>query len=211
MTAVIDITGFHFGMLSVLRTNGSDRYGMHWLCQCSCDDRQITVRGIDLRRGRKKSCGCTWRATFETTRVCARCKIEKPKEDFRKGNSGYGLRGYCCECTRITQLARYHRIKEIVLPRMRKERAAFRAEILSAYGGKCTCCGETESMFLAIDHKNNDGAKHRKEVGKCQQFYRWLKKNDYPSDFQILCANCNWGKYVNGGVCPHQTRGTHAG
>jgi hypothetical protein len=33
---------------------------------------------------------------------------------------------------------------------------------------------------------------------------RYIIKNNYPDDFQILCANCNWGKQLNGGVCPHQ-------
>ncbi len=75
------------------------------------------------------------------------------------------------------------------------------------YGGyKCACCGETELIFLSIDHINNDGAEHRKAIGNSTyKLYKWLKENDYPKGFQILCMNCNWGKKRNKGVCPHKS------
>jgi hypothetical protein len=76
-----------------------------------------------------------------------------------------------------------------------------------AYGGYvCACCGESERGFLSIDHINNDGNKLRKTHGHGADFYRWLKANNYPAGFQILCMNCNYGKHHNSGVCPHQTR-----
>jgi hypothetical protein len=31
-----------------------------------------------------------------------------------------------------------------------------------------------------------------------------LCKNGFPKGFQTLCMNCNWGKYRNGGQCPHK-------
>jgi hypothetical protein len=79
-----------------------------------------------------------------------------------------------------------------------------RFRILQAYGGKCVCCGETIPQFLNIDHINNDGAKHRREIGGSSGLQIWIEKNNYPKDFQILCYNCNVGKYLNGGVCPHK-------
>lgn len=82
-----------------------------------------------------------------------------------------------------------------------------KAEVFAAYGGKCTCCDEDNLIFLSIDHKNNDGAEHRKVITPGSQFYGWLKRNKYPSAFQILCHNCNHGKYLNGGVCPHKGAG----
>jgi hypothetical protein len=30
------------------------------------------------------------------------------------------------------------------------------------------------------------------------------QKHGYPEGFQVLCMNCNWGRYRNGGVCPHE-------
>lgn len=81
-------------------------------------------------------------------------------------------------------------------------RARYRKAVMDHYGGKCACCGETEDEFLTIDHKDNDGAEHRKSVDGAR-LYRWLMKQGYPTNFQILCMNCNWakGRY---GCCPHQ-------
>ena len=85
-----------------------------------------------------------------------------------------------------------------------------RNDVFTAYGGyKCNCCGETEKMFLSIDHVNNDGAAMRKAKlysGNGTGFYLWLRKNNFPNGFQVLCMNCQVGKHKNGGVCPHQRK-----
>lgn len=92
-----------------------------------------------------------------------------------------------------------------------ERRAKVRHEVFMAYGGfLCACCGETEPMFLTIDHINNDGANHRRELkdkigNGGASFFTWLKANKFPKGFQVLCRNCNWGKHANGGVCPHIT------
>jgi hypothetical protein len=31
-----------------------------------------------------------------------------------------------------------------------------------------------------------------------------LKKRGYPPGYRVLCFNCNRGRYLNGGVCPHE-------
>lgn len=83
-----------------------------------------------------------------------------------------------------------------------------RDKVYQAYGGyKCNCCGETEKSFLTIDHVNNDGAEHRRNE-KTNYIYRWLINNNFPSGFQILCMNCQWGKLRNEGICPHKFKGT---
>jgi hypothetical protein len=81
-----------------------------------------------------------------------------------------------------------------------------REEVILAYGGaRCVCCGESERSFLCIDHINGGGYQHRKQIGT-GSFYRWLRSNGFPSGFQVLCYNCNMGKLLNGGVCPHQMK-----
>jgi hypothetical protein len=56
-----------------------------------------------------------------------------------------------------------------------------------------------------MDHVENDGAAHRRQIGDgSDALILWLKKNGFPAGFQVLCANCNHGKRVNGGVCPHK-------
>jgi hypothetical protein len=76
-----------------------------------------------------------------------------------------------------------------------------REKVISHYGKKCKCCGETEMKFLTIDHINNDGAEHKRSIGGVD-LYNWIIKNNFPDTFQVLCWNCNCakGKY---GVCPH--------
>lgn len=79
-------------------------------------------------------------------------------------------------------------------------------EVFMAYGGyECACCGETEPMFLTIDHIDNDGAEHRRAMKSTggSSFFAWLRTNGFPKGFQVLCRNCNWGKHANGGICPH--------
>ena len=91
-----------------------------------------------------------------------------------------------------------------------EKRLQLRQLIFNHYGNMCACCGETESLFLSIDHVNNDGASERrsKKDGKRLtgiNFYIQIVKENFPDRYQILCMNCNFGKYRNGGVCPHET------
>lgn len=69
---------------------------------------------------------------------------------------------------------------------------------LTTLGHKCAWpeCEIARSEFLAFDHKDNDGAKHRKEIGSNgPAIINWLIKNDFPKDrIQLLCHNHNWLK-----------------
>lgn len=73
----------------------------------------------------------------------------------------------------------------------------------------CKCCGEKEILFLHIDHIEGNGAEHRRQLKAELGYYPggnnlpyWLKKNNYPDGFQVLCANCNLGKRLAKN-CPH--------
>lgn len=74
----------------------------------------------------------------------------------------------------------------------------YKKDILTHYSGDKPCCGNcgfSDIRALEVDHINNDGAEHRKEVcgGKRggMAMYRWIIKNKFPDTFQILCSNCN--------------------
>lgn len=73
---------------------------------------------------------------------------------------------------------------------------------LIKYGGMCACCGVKDIRLLTIDHINGGGNKHRRMLGH-SKIYRWLKQNRYPDGYQVLCWNCNLGKHLNHGICPH--------
>ncbi len=77
-----------------------------------------------------------------------------------------------------------------------------RLRVIQHYGGKCTCCGETEWRFLEFDHVNNDGNVHRRILK--HKIVKWIIDNNYPDSIQLLCSNCNKAKGLFG-CCPHQT------
>ena len=89
----------------------------------------------------------------------------------------------------------------------RKALGLLKAKVFNHYGPFCACCGEDIPQFLTIDHVNNDGAAHRRDSWHGSKIYQYIVENDYPDTFQVLCMNCNFGKYMNGGVCPHEELG----
>lgn len=101
---------------------------------------------------------------------------------------------------------------DICRPRHEKVRKAYRASLkrrtFNAYGGCiCSCppCGETLISFLTIDHISNIGKKRTTSGNK---FYEKLKTQGYPPGYRVLCFNCNTGRHINGGICPHITSNT---
>ena len=62
----------------------------------------------------------------------------------------------------------------------------------------CARCSEMDIDVLTLDHVHNDGAEQRRAFGRSflggTRLYCWLKKHNYPSGFQVLCANCNLKK-----------------
>lgn len=49
----------------------------------------------------------------------------------------------------------------------------------------------------------NDGKEHR-TLAKGANMASWLRRNGYPGGIQVLCFNCNLGKSINKGICPHK-------
>ena len=95
--------------------------------------------------------------------------------------------------------------REAVKKRARDTARQNKLIVLDVYGNsRCVCCGEKEVAFLTIDHINNDGRQHRQQVGAGSRLYRWLIANNFPDGYQVLCFNCNCGRQVNGGICPHE-------
>lgn len=76
-----------------------------------------------------------------------------------------------------------------------------RLDVIGHYGGKCAFCGDKNSNHLAIDHINNDGAEHRRSIGR-KLIYTWLQKNNYPNGFQVLCHTHNQEKCFYGTMTP---------
>ncbi len=84
-----------------------------------------------------------------------------------------------------------------------KRRIRLKKEILLMYGNSCACCGEDNILLLTVDHINNDGKKHRTLVHNDLTRYKEILMEYRPDLYQILCMNCNWGRYQHG-ICPHK-------
>lgn len=123
-----------------------------------------------------------------------RCKYERREKGLcvrcGKKRSESKNKNFCLKCT--------EHINQQAVKRKKKQKQI----VFERYGNKCSClgCPETNTRFLTIDHINNDGRKHR-NMGK--EFYKWIIKNNYPDDLQLLCWNCNSGRAQNNGICPH--------
>lgn len=79
-------------------------------------------------------------------------------------------------------------------------RAVLKFEVLSHYSGcsppQCKC-GYNDIRALTIDHVDGGGAQHRRELnGGGSRMYQWLKQNNFPLGFQVLCGCCQMIKRV---------------
>lgn len=128
-------------------------------------------------------------------KTCPRCQQDLPQDEahFYKANTARGLSCWCRWCS-----------NQVIKDRKRKQRI----EVLTHYSGgtpKCACCGVPELEFLAIDHVGGGGNAHRKAIGRNSgaAFYDWLRKEGYPTGYQVLCHNCNSARGFYG-ICPHE-------
>jgi hypothetical protein len=139
------------------------------------------------------------------TKHCSACKQDLPDTEFyfhirykdRKQPN-------CKDCDKRVARERLQIIKRTVM---------------DWYGGKCRCCGECSNlMFLTIDHVNDDGKREyngipcAKRIGNTKgggagaALYSRIHAKGFdarPKDLQVLCWNCQWGKQLGKGFCPH--------
>jgi hypothetical protein len=109
---------------------------------------------------------------------------------------------YCGQCYGQKEKERY-RVRSVALKR----------EAMLAYSpsGGCVCCGEWRLGLLTLDHIDNNGAAHRREMKETRAtvqgaaWYTRLRLQGWPHGYQTMCMSCNWGKHRNGGQCPHRT------
>lgn len=90
---------------------------------------------------------------------------------------------------------------------------ALKEAAFNHYGRFCKCSKcplrhkKLDIALLQLDHIANDGYKYPKNIRK--SLYAWARDNHYPPTLQTLCANCNAGKLINGGTCPHTGKRKH--
>lgn len=111
--------------------------------------------------------------------------------------------GMCTVCYGQSRVEYNNSVKE--------ERKYYKHKLLQLLCSKdvpeCMCCGEKVELFLTVDHIQNDGFLD----GRSRSNYKKiLLEQNIKDKYQVLCWNCNCGKNINGGVCPHKTEKLHS-
>lgn len=115
----------------------------------------------------------------EGTQKCTHCKVSYPLTEFFVSSN------WCKTCINALN---------------RRNHAKRRLQVHAGYGGKCVCCGETESKFLTIDNIAGNGGEFHRKYGS--GIWSWLRGQGFPAGWQLLCMNCNFAKGMYG-TCPH--------
>ncbi|MDX9913234.1 MAG: hypothetical protein RBS77_01490 [Candidatus Moranbacteria bacterium] len=158
----------------------------------------------------------------------SKCKVEKDESEFYFFKKRNYTNSYCKACfNRISKQDREkykeqtgvaystewkrkdpeHRERSNAWDRSRNQK--IKLQLVAVYGGKCTCCGETEPQFLTLEHLNKDGQQHREAVNGNKnrggmKIYLDVIKRGFPSEYTILCMNCNFSE-KDSRSCPHKT------
>jgi hypothetical protein len=138
------------------------------------------------------------------TKKCVKCGVEKQITDYYVYKKKGTLHAECKECS--LNYTKYRQKNNDATSYTKKYRELEKIKMVVAYGGKCSCCGESRIEFLAIDHAKGDGAKKRKN-GEPFGWHlaRKLRKLGYPKgDYRVLCHNCNSALGIFG-YCPHNS------
>lgn len=127
--------------------------------------------------------------------------IQRQKEYYERNKAAISERKKVRYRENLDIYKQRQKLKYASDPAATKERVSsynmrLRIEAFNAYGGPTCKCGETRLGALTIDHISQNGALHRKEIGRGgDKLCRWLKKNNYPPGFAVLCMNCNFRAY----------------
>jgi hypothetical protein len=119
---------------------------------------------------------------------------------------------------RFTKIAREQYYSNIIRSRSlannrvknayRRNANAYKSEVLMYYGkGRlaCICCGERELKFLTLDHiVSRKLSKKPEDKLTGFRLYRVLREKNFPPGYQTMCWNCNSGRALNNGICPHK-------
>jgi hypothetical protein len=155
---------------------------VRWQLQCNLCSKKFIKRPQEVSRRRNPhycSREC-WAKAGHTNRVaCARDGCIN-HVSMRQWN-----RKYCTPCNdNINHRKRYQEERQTLNDIM---------------GGECICCGENDPIYFNIDHVKNDGYQERYPCGVRIGKITLTKYKENPKKYQLLCANCNWAKHVNGG------------
>lgn len=174
-----DLTGKHFGKLTVLEYN--EETGK-WICQCECENK-TEVLGYNLKLGNTKSCGCLKNSVGtrrpKTTNVMGEKIGQLYVTDVNK-TSGYAT-VKCLQCKRVLKMP----IQELVdLKKTRK---------------KSITCGMDGCKYISPKKKNGD-IQNNTKFGKLTVIKRLnnkiVKTDKTETSIPMYLCKCDCGNNV---------------
>lgn len=179
-------------------------------CQSCANRRAAAAKKL---RDTASTCSRCTRQRSPGDTLCTECRSQRIAgvASDRSQRAIWKSAGLCCYCGKAPApgVKYCDECRLSTSKRNSKSRGLLKRQALEHYSQgrvECACCGESEPSFLTIDHIDGGGNQHRKSLGRvASQFYRWLKLNDYPPGYRVLCFNCNIARGIFG-VCPHEAK-----
>ncbi len=160
---------------------GAERTTIRWQLECNnCKDK-FTRCLSNVARGSQLFHYCSDKCSQEIkwSKECNCTTKGCPKNVHIKSQN----KKYCSSCQRrITR-----RLRDV---RRRKEVEKF-------LGNKCVVCKETDRIYFQIDHVYNDATYSKSGSYQASVSLKDVIKE--PKRYQLMCANCNHAKRMNGG------------
>jgi hypothetical protein len=157
---------------------------------------------------------------------CRRCKQLKPFDAFSPSawkHKTSTCRACACAASKKRYWTnvdsardiqrRYQRMRRSDPGLLMKDRVAAKNSIrktkaaaLAIAGDACHCCREWRPAFLTLGHRGNEGRTCKGARSRSGYKYKlWASIRDgNPQGIRRECWNCNSGKELNGGICPHE-------
>lgn len=133
---------------------------------------------------------------------CRRCNYDKRRLRMGKGPKTVTPEELVKQFARLAPSRAVRKKAPTGTHKTAKSRMEVWVEVVQKYGGKCVCCGETNHMFLSIDHINGGGREEARLMGT-EGIKKMMLEKDMSATHRILCFNCNMGRARQSGVCPH--------
>lgn len=126
---------------------------------------------------------------------------------LRRNNYPEGYQVLCGNCNKLKHATEKKKLSDKPYNvKKRQQLQDLRKEVLTHYSKgkpKCNCCGFANITVLEIDHIEGRKNVRHSPTYSTRQVYYYLKRNDYPPGYQVLCAMCNTTKR-DLHKCPHQ-------